>query len=203
MVTCKKQKSIQYTKQSGFTLIELLVVISIIGLLASIISVSLHNARIKGRDSKRIQDFQQLALAFQLYYDKNNSMPVGHNCWTIPCDPNDNYFGACDAPLPDVPGGSDTMLNPSAYNSVMQNLVDAGLLTTIAHSPGGPGYCFFNQTGFDPSTGIGPAIFLVTQLEATPPSTIGLAPSVRPYNATDSNWCTKRLSTEYCFINQY
>jgi len=60
-------------KTKGFTLIELLVVIAIIGLLASIVLVSLNNARQKARDSKRLSDIRQVALALELYADSNNA----------------------------------------------------------------------------------------------------------------------------------
>lgn len=63
----------------GFTLIELLVVISIIGLLASIVLVSLNSARLKARDARRQEDIHQFILAFQLYEDSNggNVPPCG------------------------------------------------------------------------------------------------------------------------------
>ena len=53
----------------GFTLIELLVVIAIIGILASIVLVSLNSARNKGKDARVISDVQQTRLAIESGYN--------------------------------------------------------------------------------------------------------------------------------------
>lgn len=62
--------------KSGFTLIELLVVIAIIGILASVVLVSLNTARQKARDSRRVADMRTIQLALSMYYDSNNAYPV-------------------------------------------------------------------------------------------------------------------------------
>src|SRR3989344_2111695 len=74
--------------QTGFTLVELLVVIAVIGLLASVMLVSLNSARINARDSRRIADINQLYKALEFYYDDNQGlMPE--------CD-DVGYTGGCD-----------------------------------------------------------------------------------------------------------
>ncbi len=75
----KKMK--QKIFQKGFTLIELLVVIAIIGLLASVVLVSLNSARIKARTVKRVADLSQLQKALELYYDSNNAYPNSGGNW--------------------------------------------------------------------------------------------------------------------------
>ncbi len=60
---------------SGFTLIELLVVVSIIGMLASVVLVSLQGARNKARDIKLIAEVKQLQNALELYRLDNGKYP--------------------------------------------------------------------------------------------------------------------------------
>lgn len=55
-------------KKKGFTLIELLIVIAIIGVLASIVLVSMGGARAKARDAVRQSDARQIGSAMELYY---------------------------------------------------------------------------------------------------------------------------------------
>lgn len=111
-----------YTKRKkrintlGFTLIELLVVIAIIGLLSSVVLVSLNSARAKARDSRRIADAHQFKLIMQLYYDTNGDFPAGSyytsgsgaNSWStfetlvgqkLPTDP----IGAAPGAIPNTP----------------------------------------------------------------------------------------------------
>lgn len=84
-------------KHKGFTLIELLVVIAIIGVLATIVLVSLSSARQKGRDAKRIADVKQLQLALELYYDASSTYPAALANLApdyIPSEPKDPSTGA-------------------------------------------------------------------------------------------------------------
>jgi type II secretion system protein G len=66
---------VSLTNRRGFTLIELLVVVAIIGLLASVVLVSLNSARRKGRITKRVGDISQIRKALELYYNNNNAYP--------------------------------------------------------------------------------------------------------------------------------
>ena len=61
----------------GFTLIELLVVIAIIGILASIVLVSLNDARNKGYDTQIKSDISQTRTTIELCYDNMNGTYIG------------------------------------------------------------------------------------------------------------------------------
>jgi type II secretion system protein G len=84
-------------RKAGFTLIELMVVIAIIGILASIVTVSLVSARAKGRDAKRIADIRTVQLALEQFYNDNGYYPTTLTntisptyISTVPTDPSTN-----------------------------------------------------------------------------------------------------------------
>lgn len=56
----------------GFTLIELLVVIAIIGLLSSVVLVSMGSTREKAKDARRLADMRQIVSAQALFYNTND-----------------------------------------------------------------------------------------------------------------------------------
>jgi len=62
--------------KKGFTLLELLVVVSLIGLLASFVMVSLGGVRAKARDTKRIDDLNSIANALEHFAIDNGRYPL-------------------------------------------------------------------------------------------------------------------------------
>lgn len=62
--------------ESAFTLIELLVVVSIIGILATLVTANLNAARSRSRDAVRKADMKNIETALRLYYNDNGSYPA-------------------------------------------------------------------------------------------------------------------------------
>ena len=93
----------------GFTLMELLVVIAIIGILASVVLVSLNSARGRGKDSRVMSDLEQLRIQIESDYsggNYNNSFVFTGSGGT---SPSANVVGRL--------GGSN-----AAYNTILADL---------------------------------------------------------------------------------
>lgn len=120
------------TSKKGFTLIELLVVIAVIGLLSSIVLVSLNSARAKARDARRKSDLKQISLALEFYYDIYNRYPVG------------------SGPGNGVPGDEwRTFIQGGCDNSVLNALTSSGYLSTVPEDPLAPTYRYFYEADGD------------------------------------------------------
>ena len=70
---------IKNKKSNGFSLIELLVAIAIMGILSSVILVSLGGARDKARDATRLNDMKQIEKALYLFFSYNDHYPNSDN----------------------------------------------------------------------------------------------------------------------------
>lgn len=63
-------------KTKGFTFIEIMVVVTIIAMLAALVSTTVRYVRISGRDSKRVNDINEIRSALNLYYSKYSQYPT-------------------------------------------------------------------------------------------------------------------------------
>ncbi len=159
-------------KQKGFTLIELLVVIAIIGLLASVVLVSINSARAKARDAKRKADLAQIQKALEIYINQTGAMPANQNpcCYYYDNQPN-----------------------------FLIELVNAGILSSIPHDPQSPSrtYWYYNY-GKDPCGGY----FVGVSLEdnSKNPNFSNLSTCPTSWNAAKNGDCQPNSS--YCVYNQ-
>jgi len=129
LISISRERELNGSPKKGFTLIELLVVIAIIGLLSSIVLVSMQGMRGKARDATRRAGLRQVQLALELYYSNYEIYPstgsvvwVEGKCvnpppswgWVIKPD----YSGA-NAYIPNLaPGFMDSLPGDPAVNGI-------------------------------------------------------------------------------------
>ncbi|MCX7956064.1 MAG: type II secretion system GspH family protein [Patescibacteria group bacterium] len=83
-----------------FTLIEILVVVTVIALLASVVTVSYVQLNKEGRNNKRKADVEQIRTALEMYKSNNDQYPDSLSSLvspvvymsSIPSDPKSSYF---------------------------------------------------------------------------------------------------------------
>lgn len=66
-----------FSEVRGFTLVELLVAMSILAVLMAVLLPNLMGSRQRARDSKRMADLQAVKGALRMYYNDNQTYPVG------------------------------------------------------------------------------------------------------------------------------
>lgn len=133
-------------KNRGFTLIELLVVIAIIGILASIVLVSLSGARNRAKDTRIISEMSQIRSLAELFYNEQNpntySGVEGDTRYTKISADITSQGGA----LSQVVGANDycaysTLVTQSGGAAQWYCVDSTGTATTTAVDPSGVGYC--------------------------------------------------------------
>ena len=89
-----------FKKNKGFTLIELLVVIAIIGILASIVLVSLGGARTNAKDAAIKANMNSMRMAVEMFYTDELTYADAMDAVTNPA-----YTVAYNALTPNLPTG--------------------------------------------------------------------------------------------------
>ncbi len=142
--------------KSGFTLVELLIVITIIALLSGVVIGYVSDAGKKGRDSKRMQNIDQLAKAINLYFSQDGSLPTGTTGWCT-------YISNPDGPAPGynkqfandiAPYIANVPLDPTKAGMVgdylfdnMDNVKGSYALCANLENPTGKTYDYTSCTG--------------------------------------------------------
>ena len=126
----------------GFTLIELLVVISIIGVLATLVSANLNSARSRARDAQRKSDLKGISTALRLYYNDQGAYPVDgyfDSLWGVAwTDAGATYMNSVPKdPLPDQVYKYEVATDRDSFtfSACLENSSDAqGVLATGAYA---------------------------------------------------------------------
>lgn len=112
----------KFTSKKGFTLIELLVVVAIIGILASIVLVSLNSARAKGRDASAKGSMSSLRAAAEIWYDDHNGTYASFCPGTI----------TMTTPSTALPGDAGTLIDAAKQETAQLPKCNSGTINFAA-----------------------------------------------------------------------
>lgn len=108
--------------QKGFTLIEIIAVVVIIGILATLILISVNGVQKKARDGKREADLISLRTALVDYYDDNGNYPNTLD----PALVNAGYFSSVPQdPINGMRNGINYIFTYQSINSGQGFVLDA------------------------------------------------------------------------------
>lgn len=136
-------------KHRGFTLIELLVVVAVIGLLVSIILVSLGPSRAKARDARRVSDIIQISRAMEMCLDDASAACGGaagnYPAVTVDANSRINQIGGqTNAIVPYLNPLSEDLGGGVSTVCANNNEMTAGRYCAIASSAGKQ-YCIYTK----------------------------------------------------------
>ena len=168
-------------RNKGFTLIELLVVISIMGILGSVTLAPFNQARMKGRDGKRVSELKAIQSSLQLYADGHHGCyPDGSTAInSVNSLSADNYKyipktlyakilnGNVIASSPDQIPAAWTAVKPYGYRGEGDFKECGTQITPVEILNPGTGFSLSNttETGFSLSDVYLPSFQLITELE--------------------------------------
>jgi len=87
-----KKLGVTCRRQGGFTLVELLVVVAIIGMLTTMVVISIQQVKAKARDAQRVADINSLATALTLYHNDFESYPIYDGYIETSVDPGNTLY---------------------------------------------------------------------------------------------------------------
>ena len=153
-------------KRQGFTLIELLIVIAIIGILSSIVLVSLSSARNKSRDAAIKTEAQQFARLMAFEFTETGSYAALQYSWDYTAANCNNSFSGNQAAsaraacISMVNKGS-TLFTGNAIDSVSR-------FSVMAYLPGSGLYYCIGSSGRNTDQGTGDNGWVGTGCYANP-----------------------------------
>lgn len=119
-------------------------VLVILGLLASVVLISLNGARVKSRDAKRMAHVRQIASSLEFYYKDNNTYPNQLNSLTP------NYINAIPEPPKPADGGCTALENQYSYKILDAGHYDLSFCLGTDISGYQKGVHLMTESGIDP-----------------------------------------------------